>query len=509
MHRRTLISALGTAPFACLCADRAWAQGRPLARGQRFCTFAAPSRPGGIGIRSYAVEANATRGKSQLTWSFSGRLNGVPDPVGVLKTSFETWRGLQGEAALGFRPVAPVPGNADIVITVADLGGFDPSGSLVLGVTEARDRSIRFNTNPAAVWAGTLFQEAATHEIGHALGLLHADTANSIMFPNVNGQVTLGPDDTAAIRALYGWTPQSKLAGGTEQPPALCDCGGTLAMAWRGTRDDQNIWFATSTDGINWTAQRRIQNAASAAGPGLAWDGRLLWMAWRGTSDNDNIYWANTSNFFNGAWTGVQKLGDRGSSHSPRVAIAAGAPVMVWKGVQDGQGIFWSRFAGGAWSPQAVVPDVGTAAAPAVCQDIDPHAARMLWRGTRQSDALFTSTLHGNDWAPQQVVTWKIPASHEHPASTGTPGSLDGPAVAFVDGKVLALWRGVKGDSGLYFTQLANDLVDDRNLVQWSAQTLIPNVGSAHGPALAAFKGTLHAVWRGIGDDNGLWTATL
>lgn len=542
MKRRTVLSVLGSAPLACLCSSSGWAQGSTTtvqktppfgaaqgrgtatiqekprilaidrAVGRPFCTFEHPPGSGGSGIgpRSYATKPDGGRGKSQLTWSLAGKLPGVANPAGTLANAFAAWRIPQAAPALGFTLIG---GNADINISAADLGGPDASGLQVLGSTAANGSTIQFNSRftwAATPAAGTTLLEIATHEIGHALGLLHATTANSVMYPIAQGNLALAPDDRAAIRALYGWNPQSRLEGGSEQPPALCACGGTLARAWRGTRNDSDIWFSTSTDGIGWTPQRRIPGAATAGGPSLAWDGTRLWMAWRGVDGDDDLYWANTPNFFNGNWSGVQHLGDRASSHGPRIAIAAGGPIMVWKGIPGDQGLYFARFGGGSWGSQKPIGGVGSAAAPAICQDLDPNAVRMVWRGSNGDDSLWTSTLSGPTWQPQQQVSWVITGNGAGGTTgVGIPGSADGPALTLVAGKVMAAWRGVGGDSSLWFTQLANDVVGGRTVQEWSSQATIPNTGSSRGPGLAQFNGLLHAAWKGVEGDNALWTATL
>jgi hypothetical protein len=477
----------------------------PHAPAHPFCKFSRPARAsGGIGIQSYDLKPGGSRGKSQLAWSFNGALGGIASPVPVLAASFAPWRAVDAAPALGFTQVAS---GGDIAITGTDLGAPDASGLQVLGQTAPDGTSIQFNSRLS--WSAPLLQRVATHEIGHALGLLHATTSNSIMYPIDQGVIALGPDDKAAIRALYGWSAQSQIQGGSVAAPALAACGNTLARAWRGTGDDQNIWFSTSSDGSHWSPQRKIPGAASAVGPALAWDGSRLWMAWRGINDDHNIYWANTADFFNGNWTGVQRLGDRASSHAPSIAFAAGAMVMAWKGIPGDSGLYYARFAGG-WSAQQKIGGVGSACAPAVCQDLDPRAVRMVWRGVNDDQSLYTSTLSDQYWQPQQKVSWIINGNGAlGTTGVGYPGTADSPAAAYVAGKVMLAWRGVTNDSGLWFTQLANDSVGGRTVQEWSAQANIPQVGSSNGPSVAPFEGRIYAVWKGVGADHALWSAAL
>ena len=42
------------------------------------------------------------------------------------------------------------------------------------------------------------------HEIGHALGLVHSDVVDSVMFAYYNGKIELADDDILAIENLYG-----------------------------------------------------------------------------------------------------------------------------------------------------------------------------------------------------------------------------------------------------------------------------------------------------------------
>src|SRR5262249_51216144 len=154
---------------------------------------------------------------------------------------------------------------------------------------------------------------------------------------------------------------------------------------------------------------------------------------------------------------------------------------VAWKGVNDDHRIFVSRFAGG-WQGQNVVPDVGTSAAPAICQDID-GGARLLWRGIGDDHVLWTTdSAAGNVpiWQPQHKLTWTVTGNPTAgTTSTGTAASLGGPSLAPVGRIVQAAWRGTGNDQGLWFTQLAKDVVGGATVNEWSSQANVPGVGSS------------------------------
>jgi hypothetical protein len=62
-------------------------------------------------------------------------------------------------------------------------------------------------------------------------------------------------------------------------------------------------------------------------------------------------------------------------------------------------------------------------------------------------------------------------------------------------------WKGVPGDSGIWFAPFEND--------EWSGQINVAGVGTSAGPALTTFNGRLYMAWKGIPGDSGLYFSWL
>jgi DNA-binding CsgD family transcriptional regulator len=260
----------------------------------RYCDFFDP--PGSIQVAPTAWGLkNGLPRKSQLNWSASSSVNGSPSPIPItadVQLALAAWN--TAAPALTF---TQVPVGADIAYGVQDLGAPGAS-DVTLGSTKFDGSTVNFNSDPAVFFAprapgNPSLLAVAIHETGHALGLLHSTNPNSVMFPFTTVNETLSSEDIAAIRALYGWAPQVPvLAIGSDAGPALCGCGSTLVLAWKGIGDDHNIHFATSGDGRTWAERGSVPGAASSHGPSLAWDGTLLWMVWKGVPGDAGLYFA-------------------------------------------------------------------------------------------------------------------------------------------------------------------------------------------------------------------------
>jgi hypothetical protein len=473
-----------------------------------LCTFLDPPGSPKIGIQSYGLKRDGAR-KSQLQWSVNGIPPGITPQqmIVTLNSAFAVWNAPGVAPSLTF---TNVPSGGDIVFGVANLGAPTPAG-VTVGNTSRDGTSINFNQlvtfAPALPGTPSLLAVAA-HEIGHALGLLHGTNPASMMFPSNAGE-TLGPEDIAAIRALYSWAPQSQIQGvGTEASPALCACGSTLVMAWRGIGSDDDIWTARSTDGINWTPQHQIPGAASADGPTLAFDGSQLWLGLRGVPGDDGLYFA-TSRDLGDNWSGVTNIGGTGSLTSPSMTIANGQPLLAWRGIPGDDGLFFATFSSGRWSNQANIPGTGSEDRPAVCVDF-AGLPRIVWRGIPGDDNLFTTSQTGGlFWQPQQLVQWvEVGNGSAGTTGIGTPGSSVGPSVATAGNRTFLVWQGIPGDDRIFFTQAAPG-PGGSPAIEWSTQAAVPAVGTSHRPAIAVMGGRIFLVWKGIPGDHGIYTTSL
>jgi Matrixin len=470
----------------------------------RMCEYLdAPGTPQ-IGVRSYGLKGHPRA--SQMTWSLSGTVNGV-NPAQMkssITAAFALWS--KAVPALGFQFAQS---GGDIAIGVGNLGAPNPSGSVTLGSTAPDGSSITFNNNSGVSFVPTLpggnsLLGVAAHEIGHAIGILHSTTPGTLMFPFSSVTETLASEDIAAVRALYGWTPQREVPGiGTESSPALCVCGPWLVMAWRGIGDDDAIWLSRTTDGINWSPQQEVPGTGTTDGPALAWDGTKLWLAIRGVPGDDALYWA-TSTDLGVTWSEVSQIIGTGSVCAPSMTMSGGVPLMVWRGIPGDDALYYTTWQN-PWAAQQQIGGTGSADRPSVCVGLD-NRPRMVWRGIPSDDSLYTSTLIGQFWQPQQQLSWVIAGNGpQGTVGIGIPGSIVGPSITNGGNTLFMTWQGVPGDDSIYFTQAAAG-PDGVAQIEWSSQAAVEGIGTSNRPAIAMFAGLPFLAWKGVGDDHGVYT---
>jgi hypothetical protein len=187
-------------------------------------------------------------------------------------------------------------------------------------------------------------------------------------------------DDTRIWCSQYNqsqnaWSAQylTKLAG-TGAPiqagasPAIVSLNGVLFMVWRGEGSNDNLYYATSTDGFTWTGNRQIAGAASTHQPALVDFNGYPVLCFKGGNNDGGIYTA-TFNLSDQQWTSVYPTGPFGTSNGPTLAVYQERLFMAWKGAGSDTSLWWATTSNNldrsAWSGQSSIPGVGSTAQPA------------------------------------------------------------------------------------------------------------------------------------------------
>lgn len=195
-----------------------------------------------------------------------------------------------------------------------------------------------------------------------------------------------------------------------------------------------------------------------------------------------------------GDWSPATDTGQE-TATSPALAGFSGIQI-VWRGPADDQGIYQ-----GSINPDnsefqfaRSIPRIGSINGPALISSDDGAKLLMVWRGVGNDQGIYISeSLDGKIWSPQHI----IPGI----------GTATRPALALFKGKLFMYWRGINDDQGIYAASSA-DGVNFAGNAPGTAQTVIPGKGTVALPAVAALGDTLYMVWPGIEFDFRLYFAS-
>lgn len=107
----------------------------------------------------------------------------------------------------------------------------------------------------------------------------------------------------ASMTLLGGWSPSTQIAVAStnDNAPALCLFEDALWLAWTGYHDE-GVWYSSTADGVNWTAQQMIADSETSVGPSLATFDGALYCAWvDGSSSVNYASWSGNDQEFAGA----------------------------------------------------------------------------------------------------------------------------------------------------------------------------------------------------------------
>ena len=184
-----------------------------------------------LGLPSSAYEVLAPKGvrDNQLTWyvHLPGELDSGESFFNLFRLASQNWMDVANFLNLDSideeRPFCSDDphtsieelSNSNLVSTVSfresarcDADGFDPLIGIALvlkGNGQVREADIAFNSSVDWESAGGLFLDAATHEIGHALGLGHSSIPGAMMYKYSDGVTyDLTPDDLCGLMVING-----------------------------------------------------------------------------------------------------------------------------------------------------------------------------------------------------------------------------------------------------------------------------------------------------------------
>jgi hypothetical protein len=486
--------------------------------GSRFCGV--PEGGGSIGPLTFGSPGGRwSRGNLRYSVNLAGGrfqpANG--NPLSVIANAFSQW-----QVASSFFVFSQVPvGTGEDIRVVFDSGTLDNRfgrpGGVLASAGYPEQGNLQFDaseawstTGPAANAADLL--AVALHEIGHLLGLSHSNVPGSTMYPYATRATTLDAEARDAIATLYGWRPQERLGDratsdraslGVTSMSNLTSRSETPHMVWKGFGGDSSIYESEFRG--NWSPQQRISGIGSSESPSLteigvpgATPATGLLMAWKGVPGDQGLYWSRNTG---SGWEPQQRIAGVGSSSRPALATVNGQVAMAWKGVGGDQGIYWSRFDGGSqWSAQALVRGVGTSDSPALAAQ--GAVLHMFWKGvTGDANAFHSSFDTANDpiWKPQRRIEYfDYQTGGGVPVAIGTTGGL---TATLRGNRILLAWKGVVGDSGIYFSLLQNG--------EFSGQIRVAGIGTAVGPSLVQATGQAFMAWRGIDNDSNIYWSRL
>lgn len=185
------------------------------------------------------------------------------------------------------------------------------------------------------------------------------------------------------------------------------------------------------------------------------------------------------------------------SSIGPRLAAVGGALFAAWRS-EPRHLLSFARFDGDRWTPPATIPGATSCVGPALAGVEDRlHAA---WRGPRDDEAVRHACFDGRRWSRPALIP-------------GAASSI-GPALAGFGDGLFAAWKGRGDDRTIWYSSSTGAPGRSRAAGTprtagvgsvWTPPTRLPEAESEVEPCLTTYRGRLYAAWKGAGRDERLW----
>ena len=238
-------------------------------------------------------------------------------------------------------------------VSAVDDGGFTGCGALREGFPDAV-----FVRGTASSWGPALARWGTG-----ALMVWNGDGKDTRIWTSEYNQ-SAGQWSTQYLTELEG-SGKPIQSGST---PAMVNFNGKLLMVWRGEGDNDDLYYAFSSDGLHWQGNRQIPGAASTIEPAMVVFNGAPVLCFKGGRNDTTIY-STTYRAQSDSWAGVVPTGRYGTSHGPSLAVYQGVLFMCWKGVPGDTDLYWAttkdNLTSSAWGAQQSIPNVGSAVGPA------------------------------------------------------------------------------------------------------------------------------------------------
>jgi len=244
-------------------------------------------------------------------------------------------------------------------------------------------------------------------------------------------------------------------------PAIALDSNDKLYAVWQDSREgDWDIYISTSVDGINWSAETRVNdpNEGNQVNPAIVVDGRspnYAYVVWQDDrAGNQDICIAASSDGFI-TKTVSQITSDTADQTTPAItADSANTIYVVWTDSRNGSGDIYGAASNNSWTNAAVVSNANNQSSPVIAAESTGSILHFLWVDDTpgDNDIYYASSNNGLPGSPLtgvSIIDDTSGSDQLEPAIsvTGAAGTNDL--------KVFACWQDWRNtDTDLYFTEL-------------------------------------------------------